>query len=53
MLTFSRWGGLASFGLLTSLGIIVSAAAELLLLPAAILSFPARSRVVSARDVEA
>jgi predicted RND superfamily exporter protein len=53
MLTFSSWGGLASFGLLASLGIIVSAAAELLLLPAAILVRGERSAIRSASNVEA
>jgi hypothetical protein len=44
MLTFSRWGGLASFGLLASLGILLACMSELLLLPAALLARQPRER---------
>jgi uncharacterized protein len=37
VLMFSRWGGLVSFGLLASLGIVIALLADLLLLPAALL----------------
>ncbi len=37
VLMFSRWGGLVSFGLLASLGIVFALLADLLLLPAALL----------------
>ena len=37
VLMFSRWGGLVSFGLLASLGIVVALLGDLLLLPAALL----------------
>jgi hypothetical protein len=36
VLMFSRWGGLVSFGLLASLGILLALAGDLLLLPAAL-----------------
>lgn len=36
VLMFSRWGGLASFGLLASLGIVLALVGDLLLLPAAL-----------------
>ena len=36
VLMFSRWGGLVSFGLLASLGMILAIVADLLLLPAAL-----------------
>ena len=53
MLMFSRWAGLASFGLLASLGIIVALIAELLLLPAALLSWLPQHRTGSGLDVAA
>jgi len=37
VLMFSRWGGLVSFGLLASLGIVFALVGDLLLLPAALL----------------
>jgi hypothetical protein len=37
VLMFSRWGGLVSFGLLASLGIVLALSIDLLLLPAALL----------------
>jgi predicted RND superfamily exporter protein len=43
VLLFSEWGGLVGFGLLASAGIALLLAGDLLLLPAALLSF-ARSR---------
>jgi predicted RND superfamily exporter protein len=36
VLTFSRWGGLVSFGLLASLGIVLALVGDLLLVPAAL-----------------
>ena len=39
VLMFSRWGGLVSFGLLASLGVLFSLLADLLLFPAAVLTF--------------
>jgi predicted RND superfamily exporter protein len=36
VLMFSRWGGLVSFGLLASLGILLALAGDLLILPAAL-----------------
>ena len=36
-LLFSEWGGLVSFGLLASLGVIFALVGDLLLLPAAVL----------------
>jgi predicted RND superfamily exporter protein len=36
VLMFSRWGGLVSFGLLASLGIVLALLGDLLLLPAAL-----------------
>lgn len=36
VLMFSRWGGLVSFGLLASLGVLLALAGDLLLLPAAL-----------------
>jgi hypothetical protein len=53
MLMFSRWAGLASFGLLASLGIIVALIAELLLLPAALLSWLPQHRTGSGFDAAA
>ena len=38
VLMFSKWGGLVSFGLLASLGIVFALVGDLLLLPAALLS---------------
>jgi hypothetical protein len=37
VLMFSRWGGLMSFGLLASLGIVIALAADLMLMPAGLL----------------
>jgi predicted RND superfamily exporter protein len=36
VLMFSRWGGLVSFGLLASLGILLALVGDLLLVPAAL-----------------
>jgi len=44
VLMFSRWGGLVSFGLLASAGIGLALAADLLVLPAALLLAAERRR---------
>jgi predicted RND superfamily exporter protein len=43
VLMFSRWGGLVSFGLLASLGIVFALIGDLLLLPAALIRGGRRS----------